>query len=189
LSAIEPEKDPSVKFRCVVLCSVALLTACSSGGTPEPEAAAPPAPSQAGVPDGFPTANLRGAEACGILEKALQGQSYEPVVDGTIGGIGGNSCTADAATTMVSLVMQADAGIGDIDGLPGKNPRQDKINGRSVVEIRETGDEPGDCVIIMDTGAHARASVTAIVSGTTDEACATANDVARRVEPFLPKVS
>jgi hypothetical protein len=178
-----------MKFRLVVLCSVALLTACTSGGTAAPEPAPPAAPSQAGAPSGFPTANLQGAEACGILEKALQGQSYEPVVDGTIAGIGGNSCTADAATTTVSLIMQTDAGIADIGGLPGKDPRPDKINGRSVVEMRETGGEPGDCVVLMDTGAHARASVTAIVSGSTDEACATANDVANRVDPLLPKAS
>jgi hypothetical protein len=124
-------------------------------------------------------------DACEVLDKALNGQSFPSAVVDKAGG--DNGCdTSKSRVASVALSLQPDLGIQDTNADPAKI-HVGKINNRPAVQIREPLGSTGGCGIMIEVTGNSRAHVTAAFNGTTDEACAFATEVAKKVEPQLPK--
>jgi hypothetical protein len=127
-----------------------------------------------------------GLKACDVLDKALEGQGFEAAVVDKAGG--DNGCdTKKARFGSVGLNLHHNQSIDDFNADPSKI-HDGKVNNRSAVQIRELLGSSGDCAVAFEVTETSRAFIAASLStGTTDEACEFATEVAKKVEPQLPK--
>jgi hypothetical protein len=125
-------------------------------------------------------------KACDVLDEALEGQGFKPAVAEKAGG--DNGCdTNKSQFGTVGLALQPDLGIDDLNADPSKQ-YTGKINGRPSIQIRDGVGSSGNCAIAIEVTENSRALLSSVLSsGTTDEACAFVTEVAKKVEPQLPK--
>jgi hypothetical protein len=124
--------------------------------------------------------------ACDILDKALEGQGFKPAVVDKAGGE--NGCdTNKPQFGSVGLSLQPGLGIDDLNADPSKI-HEGEINDRPAMQIRNPIRSEGDCGVAIEVKQDSRALLAiALSTGTTNEACAFATEVAKKVEPQLPK--
>jgi hypothetical protein len=171
----------------MVAVAMIVLSGCSdeSKGTPLPATSNPPA---GGITEsGTPSGNMFGElQACDVLDKALEGHGFSAAVVDKAGS--DNGCDADKYKfATVSLDLHPDLGIDDLNADPSKL-HTGTVNGRRSLQIREGIGAEGDCDIAMEVTENSRAMTgVSLSTGTTDEACQFATEVAEKVEPQLPK--
>jgi hypothetical protein len=169
-----------------VIAVAVVLSGCSdeSGGTPLPV----PTNSISSGPKGSSSTSegvFGDLDACEVLDKALNGQSFPPAIVDKAGG--DNGCdTSKPRVASVALSLQPDLGIQETNADPAKI-HVGKINNRPAVQVREPLGSTGGCGIMIEVTENSRAHVTAAFNGTTEEACQFITDVAKKVEPQLPK--
>lgn len=124
--------------------------------------------------------------ACEVLDKALEGQGFPPGMADNKGG--DNGCrTNKAQFGTASVDLQPDQGIDQLRGDPTQI-RSILINDRRAAEDRGVIGVSGGCAIAIEVTKTSRALVVAVLStGTKDESCAFVTDVAKKIEPQLPK--
>lgn len=164
---------------------LALLAGCTekNGGTASPTSDNTTPPSSSST---APT-NIFGAmKSCDVLDKAVEGQGFAP---GSVDKVGGNNgcVTTKSQFGTIGVHLQPDQGIDNTNSDPSK-VHDGTVNGRKSAEIRNGVSSKGDCAIMIEVTKTSRAFVIAALStGTTEEACAFVYDVAKKVEPQLPK--
>jgi hypothetical protein len=187
MMANELQTRPIRPLAALTAIAAVALSACfnESGGTPIPSTSSPgisvPATSSG------PSANIFGdLQACDVLDEALRGQGFAPAVVDKAGG--DNGCdTSKPAFGGASLNLHPDLGIDDLNADPSKQ-YPGKINGRRSIQARDVVGSEGGCSIAMEVTNTSRAFlVVVLATGTTNEACAFATEVAKKVEPQLPK--
>jgi uncharacterized protein DUF3558 len=164
---------------------LALAAGCTdkNGGTASPteNSTTPPASSSTA------TTNVFGdMKSCDVLDKAVEGQGFSP---GSVDKVGGdNGCvTTKSQFGTIGVHLQPGQSIDNTNSDPSK-VHDGTVNGRKSVEIQNGVSSRGDCAIMIEVTKTSRAFVIAALStGTTDEACAFVYDVAKKVEPQLPK--
>jgi hypothetical protein len=163
------------------------MSGCSSesGGTPTPI-------TQDQNPNKSPSSTAASGgvfgdlEACNVLDKALDGQGFEAAVVDKAGG--DNGCDAEKYMfATVSLDLQPNIGIDELNADPS-NLYEGQVNGRSSMQIREGLGSEGNCDIALEVAEDSRAMTgVSLATGSTDEACDFILEVAKKVEPQLPK--
>lgn len=162
------------------------FTSCSNGNEGGTALPATPTPDQ-GTESVVPPANVFGQlDACDVLEQALEGEEFPP---GSLEQAGGdNGCdTTKAQFGTVGVTFQPNLAIDDLNADPSQT-YPGKINNRRAMQVRNAIRSEGDCMIAIEVTETSRALVVSTLStGTTDEACAFATEVAEKIEPQLPK--
>ncbi|WP_406640683.1 hypothetical protein [Amycolatopsis sp. WGS_07] len=126
---------------------------------------------------------------CALLDQILSGQGFPKATPSIAQGR--KACAADKASgginaTAVALGLQEGQRYTDGIGSPDK-VRSGKINGRPFIEEPAPLGSSGQCSIFMSVESGSRAII--IVTGGNDTAasCSTAEDLAKKLDPLLPK--
>ncbi|WP_409466848.1 hypothetical protein [Amycolatopsis sp. GA6-003] len=165
------------------------LTACDNSvdGTAAPGQTASSTPSASSPSSGNPFA---ARNQCTLLDQLLAGQGYPKAIPSVADSK--RSCAAQKHgdgldSTVVGLTLQDGQRYTDNVVNPSK-ARTGKINGtRPALEEREPLGSSGQCMLKLAVPPNSRAIVD-VTSGTdTDAACKTAQSLAEKLDPLLPK--
>ncbi|GAA1023168.1 MULTISPECIES: hypothetical protein [Amycolatopsis] len=169
--------------------SAIALTACdnSVGGTAAPGQTASAAPS---APPPSSANPFSARNQCALLDQLLAGQGYPKAIPSVADSK--RSCAAQKPgdgldATVVGLTLQDGQRYTDNVANPSKT-RTGKVNGtRPVLEEREPLGSSGQCMLKLAVEPNSRAIID-VTSGTdTDAACKTAEGLADKLDPLLPK--
>lgn len=182
-----------------------VLMACNeTGGVPSANPTQPSAPSQTEPPDPSDTGDVfAGLDECEVLNTALDGEGYEPgklndrfktITFCNATKLGDETCTADNCE--YDRMGVADVGLGfqphaldELDLDTGKTHKGD-VNGRDALLIKNPAEEWGEgaCMILIDVGkSNYAVTLVTLENRDTNEACGLVEQVAKRVEPQLPR--
>lgn len=192
----------ALKFGALPCVAAAMvLGGCSGEGespTPAPSTAAS-SPASSTQATGQPSAGaLSDVVACDLLtgsELSQLGISTSGTDAGVRGGTGTSGCdfqrpnTSDRKGFAFGITVRPAQGIDSVllqDGW-SKTPGEIGPDKRSAVLLERTGGGGGACLIALAVGSNARVDVNAVAGSDTELACKTVNDVAKLIEPKLPK--
>lgn len=193
------------KFLALAPLLALLLMGCDeTGGIPsanptQPAAQSePPKPSEGGDV-------LSELDECDVLDAALEGEGYEPgrlhdrfkTIDFcNATKLGDETCTADNCE--YDRMGVADVGLGfqhrafdELDLDTSKTHKGD-VNGRDALLIKNPAEEWGEgaCMVLINVGKSDYAvTVVTLENRNTEQACDLVEQVAKRVEPQLPRVA
>lgn len=188
----------------VLPCAAAaiVLGGCSGEGgspAPAPTTVASSSPASSSQSAGKPNdGGLSGVIACELLNKSELSQLgvSAPGTDaGVRGGTGTSGCdwqrptSSDSEGFALGITVRPAQGIDSVvlqDGW-SKTPGEFGADKRSAVLLERTKGGGGACMIALAVGQEARVDINTAAGGNTELACSTANDVAKLIEPKLPK--
>lgn len=182
-----------------------LLVGCDeTGGIPSANPTQPGAPSQS-APNPTDAADVfAGLDECEVLDAALDGEGFEPgkldeefksITFCNATKLGDEPCTADSCE--YDRMGVADVGMGfqshALDELEVDKSKTHKgdVNGRDALLIKNpSGTREGACMVLIDVGESDYAlTLVTLENRNTNEACDLVEQVAKRVEPQLPRVA
>ncbi|WP_409183418.1 hypothetical protein F9C11_02955 [Amycolatopsis sp. VS8301801F10] len=161
------------------------LTACDSSVNGD---ALPSTPAPSSAPTSSPANPFASRNQCALLDQILSGKGFpkatptEAQAQRSCGSQGGK----ETNFTAIGLLLQEGQRYSDNIRNPSK-ARSGKLNGRPFVEDPEPLGSSGQCSMFFAVEPNSRAVLD--VTGGTDTAasCRTAEDLASKLEPLLPK--
>jgi hypothetical protein len=139
-------------------------------------------PSSATTVDPFAGVNL-----CALVDQGVAGQGFPPAqVDPDIKSK--RQCiTKKPELGTVGIVVQVNVPYNSYF-TAGASTKTGSVNDRPAVQVAGGTDDPFGCDIYMEVKPNSRAIVGDTLStGTADDACVTARQIATKIEPLLPK--
>lgn len=122
---------------------------------------------------------------CATLDKALTGQGF-PAATPTAADPEHSCATTKPQFGTAGLLLQDGRAINENLTDPSKT-QTGTVHSRTAILEPDPLGASGDCAVIMEVKPKSRAMVNGSLStGTTDQACAFARQIAEAVEPLLP---
>lgn len=162
------------------------LTGCSSnvsgqGTTAPTSSTAPPASS---TPTNNPLSSL---DPCKVIDQAVTGQGYPPGQSSKVVLNQGPNCETQKSGIGTDSILFQDGLTIDANLPTSGQISRGTINNRRAAQAREALGLKDSCSVAMEVKPNSRAIViVTLTTGTTDQACQAANDLAIKVDPLLP---
>ncbi|GAA2668543.1 MULTISPECIES: DUF3558 family protein [Actinosynnema] len=169
----------------------AALTACSTVEPGSPSAASTQDSSSGSTSASKPTSGSAPSDqlsSCEILTEVAPEQGLENIQERTGGAASTDACNARNSTKQLSLGLSIYPTLNLADYQPGPTSQiSDTTVGTRKAKLVKEAASQLDCVIAIEISPTSRADVFAYSINSLDEACATAEALAKAVEPSLPK--
>ncbi|WIX81519.1 DUF3558 family protein [Amycolatopsis carbonis] len=172
--------------RVIVAAAVSLSVAACTGnvdGSAKPD----PAPSPSSAAN---TSNpLSGIAPCTTLDQVVSGQGFSPAVPTVADSE--HSCRVHKDVQGATPALDISLSLHDGQNYKAniRNPSQassGSVGPRAAIEEAEPLNVKGDCDVSLEVKPNSKATV-GVSTDTTDNACKTAESLAEKLEPLLPK--
>ncbi|ATE53232.1 DUF3558 family protein [Actinosynnema pretiosum] len=179
-----------IRLAAAILAAAA-LTACSTVEPGNPSAASPQGSASGSTSASKPTSGSAPSDqlsSCEILTEVAAEQDLENIQERTGGAASTDACNAENSKKKLSLGLSIYPTLALADYKPGPTSKiSDTTVGTRKAKLVKEAASQLDCVIAIEISPTSRADVFAYSINSLDEACATAETLAKAVEPSLPK--